>query len=490
MYYAADLLEYHAMNFFPRLNLRRIAGAIVCLSGLALLAAPAVAQQPGPMGFAFAHNVYALSDTSSLIELTYQYAARGLKYERIDGRRIGRLLVAFRIWDSTGKLIIEDAWVTSSAEPDKDDEDHALLGVKLFGVRPGKHRAQIMYEDMSNARQSDSATFELPVRSFAGGGIALSDIQVISEITPSDDQSNRFYKNGYVIYPNVLSTIEPPFLLLNTYLEIYRANTVPTSEFEMIYALSDSSGRVIYAKEEKRPRPTADAIVDVHSLVIDELPSGTYSLVVKAYAGLRGAASDSAMVVRWFTVSNPDKDVQLASAGATTVPVEVDPMYAGLTEPELDAEFERFKYITVAREREIWSSLNGASAKARFMTEFWHRRDPDPGTAKNELREDYLARIAVADKMYNEPLVDAGHKSDRGRVMLQYGKPNEVDRHYFDKNRKPYEIWHYQKDGEMFVFVDRSGMGRFVLVHSTAPGEVRQENWLTLYATVHENFDR
>ena len=456
--------------------------------------APMLAQsQPAPLGFAYSYSVFALDDTSSLVELDYEYSDRGLTYERVDGRRLGRLMVTLEVWDSTDRPILLSSWITASEEPSNGAESNLLMGVKLFGIRHGRHRARISYEDVGAPHRRDSADFELNVRRFPPGSLALSDVQLINEITPSEDTENRFYKNGYVVYPNVLSYIEPPFLLLNTYLEVYNANTVPTSQYEIVYALADSTGTMIYQKEQKRDRPTAAAVTDVHSLVLEELPSGPYFLLVKAYAGLAGSAADSAMVVRQFTLSNPDKDSLMAAARASHgggLDMELDPSFAGLTEAELDAEFARLKHITVDAERDIWEKLTGADAKGRFLTGFWTRRDPTPGTTVNEFRNDYQQRIESANAMYREPLVAHGYLTDRGRVLLKYGKPDQVERRYFDKNRRPYEIWGYSKDHAVFVFVDRTGLGRFVLVHSeNAPGEVRQEDWERRYATVHEYFD-
>ena len=481
-----DSIPMNAM--LPWLTIARL---LTVAAALLLSTAFARAQAPGSLNFAYSTTVYALDDTSSLVELDYQYTDKGLTYKRVDGRTVGQILISFTVQDSLGRYLLDNEWITTSAEPEKGDEDHLLLGVKLFGIRPGTHRARIAYQDVADPTRRDSAEFTLAVRKF-GSRLALSDVQVISEITPSDDASNRFYKNGYIIYPNVLSSIEPPFLLLNSYLEVYNAHAAPTSQFEIIYALADSMGTLFYQKDEKRDRPTASAIIDVHSIVLDELPSGSYFLLVKAFNGLRGTASDSATVVRPFTIVNPDKDAQLASTspapagGATT---DIDPLYAGRNEAELETDFAMLKHITVEREREIWRGLSGADAKARFLTDFWVRRDPDPGTPVNELREEYGRRIEAANALYREPLVEHGYQSDRGRVMLQYGKPDQIERHYYDKNRRPFEIWIFSKDNYQFVFVDRSGMGRFVMVHSDAPGEVRQENWERLYATVHEYMD-
>lgn len=480
-------------NFPSTAYLRRVGYSLFFALVFANVAS---AQQPAPLAFAYSYNVFALDDTSSLVELDYQYSERGLAYQKVDGKTVGRLFLRFVIWDSTGQPLLVSSWITTSAPPQQGDEDHALLGVKLFGVRPGHHKAQILYEDAGNQSHRDSATFDLNVRTFAGGAITLSDVQVISEIAPSNDKTNRFYKNGYVIYPNVLSVIEPPFLLLNTYLEVNNAHTSPVSQYELSYAIADSTRKLIYQKDEQHDRPTASAIIDVHSIVVDELPSGNYYLVVKAFAGLRGTARDSSMVIRTFEIINPDKDSAMAQALASGggsnsgTEMQVDPQYAGMTAEELDREFVRFKHLTIESDRPIWDKLDGAAAKARFLTEFWMKRDPNPGTAANELRDEYLVRIETVDKLYREPHGSSGSNTDRGRIYLKYGKPDEIERHYMDPNRKPYEVWYYSKDNEQVAFVDKSGIGKFVLVHSTITGEPKQDDWLTRFATVHENFDR
>jgi GWxTD domain-containing protein len=473
---------------------RRVVAALAAPLLLLMLATVASAQEPGPLGFAYSYSVFALDDTASVVELTYQYSERGLSYERVDGREIGRLIVGLQVWDSTGRALVESEWITTNARAAKGEEDHALLGVKVFGLRPGRHRARISYRDVADESRTDADTFDLVVRKFLPNRIAISDVQVISEIAPSTDQSNRFYKNGYVIYPNVLSTIEPPFLLLNSYLEIYNAHQIPTSQYDVSYAIADAKGRIFYKQEETRERPTADAIVDVHSTIVEELPSGSYFYIVKVFGGLKRTATDSAMVVRAISIVNtPERDSELLAsvrgAGGSNGTTEADPMYAGMTEEELDREFQMLRHIALEQEKGIWSELKGADGKARFLTEFWGRRDPVASTPENELRSEYQKRIETANALYREPLMDHGYQSDRGRILLKYGKPDNIERHYYDKNRRPYEIWHFSKDHLEFAFVDRSNNGRFQLVHSNAPGEVRNESWERLFATIHEYMD-
>ena len=73
-----------------------------------------------------------------------------------------------------------------------------------------------------------------------------------------------------------------------------------------------------------------------------------------------------------------------------------------------------------------------------------------------------------------------GWRTDRGRVMLVYGKPDEVERFPFSSDNKAYEVWHYfsLQGGIDFIFVDRRDMGDYELVHSTARGELYDPDWV------------
>jgi len=72
-----------------------------------------------------------------------------------------------------------------------------------------------------------------------------------------------------------------------------------------------------------------------------------------------------------------------------------------------------------------------------------------------------------------------GWEIDRGRVYILHGEPDEIERMPSSEDRKPYEIWHFYQieNGVQFIFVDRSGFGDYLLVHSTKRGELQDPTW-------------
>jgi GWxTD domain-containing protein len=113
----------------------------------------------------------------------------------------------------------------------------------------------------------------------------------------------------------------------------------------------------------------------------------------------------------------------------------------------------------------------GAFAKAsederkKIWEEFWRDKDPTPGTPRNEYLEEHLRRFRYANEHFGVSITP-GWKTDRGRIYILYGEPDEIESYPFEMGKKPSEIWTYYEKGRRFVFVDETGFGDYVLVGS------------------------
>jgi len=88
---------------------------------------------------------------------------------------------------------------------------------------------------------------------------------------------------------------------------------------------------------------------------------------------------------------------------------------------------EDVAYIITDEERNAFKRLLADEEKEHFIEQFWLRRDPTPGTPVNEMREEHYRRIAYTNEHYASSI--PGWKTDRGRVYIQYGPPDEIDSH-------------------------------------------------------------
>ena len=96
------------------------------------------------------------------------------------------------------------------------------------------------------------------------------------------------------------------------------------------------------------------------------------------------------------------------------------------------------------------------------LVEYWDPKDPDNETAFNEIMDEFYSRADVAIKSYATLNLKNGAKSDRGKIFIKYGSPDDIVRKYSDNN-EVIEIWKYYKSNKEFTFVDRTGLGNFNL---------------------------
>src|SRR5438309_4985806 len=118
-------------------------------------------------------------------------------------------------------------------------------------------------------------------------------------------------------------------------------------------------------------------------------------------------------------------------------------------------------YIITDEERKALKKLETDDERERFSEEFWRRRAPDPDTDENEFREEYYERIAYANEHYASGV--PGWKTDRGRIYITWGKPDEVESHPAGGayDRDSYEgggsTSNYSFDNCVFIYIDGLG---------------------------------
>ncbi len=88
---------------------------------------------------------------------------------------------------------------------------------------------------------------------------------------------------------------------------------------------------------------------------------------------------------------------------------------------------EDVAYIITDEERKAFKRLSTDDERENFIEQFWLRRDPTPDTEENEFKEEHYRRIAYANERFASGI--PGWKTDRGRIYIVYGPPDEIDDH-------------------------------------------------------------
>ncbi len=120
-------------------------------------------------------------------------------------------------------------------------------------------------------------------------------------------------------------------------------------------------------------------------------------------------------------------------------------------------------YIIRPEERAAFQRLATDEERNRFIEQFWRRRDPTPATAENEFKSEHYRRIGYSNERFPSSTAP-GWKTDRGRLYIVLGPPDEIESHPSDGREK--WLFHYLE-----------GIGRNVIVEFTDPdhtGDYRQ----------------
>jgi GWxTD domain-containing protein len=107
---------------------------------------------------------------------------------------------------------------------------------------------------------------------------------------------------------------------------------------------------------------------------------------------------------------------------------------------------EDVTYIIRDDERAAFKRLATDEEREKFIEQFWLRRDPTPNTPENEFKIEHYRRIAYVNARYGASTGLPGWKTDRGRIYITYGPPDEIESHpsSTDPRGFPYEQWKYK----------------------------------------------
>jgi GWxTD domain-containing protein len=157
---------------------------------------------------------------------------------------------------------------------------------------------------------------------------------------------------------------------------------------------------------------------------------------------------------------------------------------------ELDSQYKKWLnedviYIISPEERSAFLHLQTNEEREQFIEQFWQRRNPDPESAENTFKEEHYRRIAYTNEHYASGI--PGWKTDRGRIYIMWGPPDEVQSNPSggsyqrpategggETSTFPFEDWRYRYlegigENVELEFVDPTMTGEYKL--TTDPSE-------------------
>lgn len=331
------------------------------------------------------------------------------------------------------------------------NEERSAVNATVMLVLPGSTEVSVTITDLTNGRRGTAArTVDAPADS------RISELEIANAVIPGlEDSQNPLRKGGWVVFPAADGRFDLPGEgTAYIYFEVYGAAGAAMARQSR---LTDAGGAYLFA----RPWDTL------------EIPEGADAVGFLDSIDLSAARISGLHFIETAVIIDGDtllvrKPVMIARSSGETEPLQT----MGADESDPARFMSRFSLILSRSEQEVLEGLTGEEAGSQFYRQYWAARPAGS-------REDFEARCDESDVYAT--IFREGWQTDRGRVYIMFGRPDEVERAPIQVDILPYETWSYYGQGtDSFVFVDRDGSGNYEQVYSTVPGEVSYSNWRSM----------
>lgn len=410
-----------------------------------------------------------LSDFSgrsqSIVDLYVFIIKNQLIYVRHGDGFMARFMVEVLLSNKTGTITLlksySDSVIVYSYKSTLSDGSPYIVWFE-FTVPPGEYDINLnLYDYIS--RRSKTYQTSIIVRRFDESKIQLSGIVLRYPFVtfPKEGDLGEKLKPWMRSVPNPTKQFGP-YLNLNkvgVYFEVYGLHTeLAQSLLVEIKILSvGSQKKILYRDKENhqvistfhRSLPINEKNLAVTlDFSTDNLFPGKYYIAIDVWQkGLNHSLEHSTM----FTVYQSPLSLKFKTFS--------------------DA-LDEIRYLTTKKEMKQLKNTP-LSLQQKALLDFWVSRDPTPGTLVNELMIEYYRRLEIANKFFNKRL-KAGWKTDRGRIFVLFGIPDEVLNRNVISNPEvsewrrtsaSVEVWKYHNIGKNFIFVDKLGFGDYSLAN-------------------------
>jgi GWxTD domain-containing protein len=360
-------------------------------------------------------------------------------------------------------------------------EDTASINFIVFdqqriALAAGNYRMELSIDDKNNDLPALMANNDVSLI-YNDKNIQLSDIELIDSYTPATENS-LMAKSGYDFIPYQDYYFPQSLNKIRFYAEIYNTANVfgPDSHFAIASSIESVETGKLLENYFRIKREASDKVnVVFNEFDLTELPTGHYNLVLSVRDKENKEIASKSI---YFQRSNPG--VKYNTNILQNVVVG-NSFVAQLNQVDTLREFIRMCFPISSVNERLFIGYNLATCNLntmqQFFLDFWMQRnqaDPEGAWLK------YYYLVLGVNQEFGSTN-KKGYETDRGRVYLQYGSPNQriIEP---SSGAKPYEIWQYYQYAKQtdlkFVFYtpDRS-INDYQLAHSTAIGEVKNVNW-------------
>lgn len=417
------------------------------------------------------HATFRVNDSLSYVEVYAAIQKNALFYSEQGDTLTAAFSLILELLDH-GKPFAADTFAAAFSTLRADSARTGAFFPHVFGIVAPAGRYDLvlsLYQQSLRERLRDT----LWVETYTQNQLRISDLELGCYMGVDSGGPSKFTKNSIYLVPNAPLFWGNQLPMAYYYAEIYGLDYDPAQPDSYVVlrqvVRAEDNKVLLKSRVVRAMKQTSGVVAD--GFPVATLRTGSYYLDLSVQT-FRSAKMTSQRKKFWtyregdFGAGRPvvaDRELQnrlLASA----------PNIIEIIAP--DSALNLMRYILTSDEQSQIDQLTD-EGKRNFLREYWLRQEAvDPGAGNR-----YFARIAEANRRY-KLLHRAGWKTDRGRVFIMYGEPDQIER-----NNTSYsaEVWHFDRleGGVIFAFVDLNEYGDMELIHSTKRGEIYNPSWET-----------
>ena len=362
-----------------------------------------------------------------------------------------------------------------------------FIDIQRLKVNPGKYKFAITIIDINDTISTLKYFDDIEVPEIKGA--SFSSIELLESFKKADG-NKMFNKNGYNIVPYVSDYYPSDISSFNFYTELYILDSVISENegFLMKYYIEPFNNSKYklgsYTKVERRKASQINVVMG--SFNIEKLPSGNYNLVVECINRKNNIVASNKL---FFQRNNRKADKALGNVDS----IKVEGTFID-NETNIDTLTDYIKCLfPIMESKQITFALNQLKVNntvwmQKFFYGFWKERSPYD--AEGEWLK-YKSKVYTVNKHFSTQ-IKRGYETDRGRIYLKYGPPNNIIKRRQPVDSYPYEMWHYNttpKQGNVKVIFYNPNMisGDFVLLYTNLVEESSDPNWKTTLMKINSN---
>lgn len=396
---------------------KRSIAVLILFSSMASGAIVGFLSEEGNIDFSFdAVSIYSIREETQILKLYLKIPHKNLLFTKTDSGYNASFEITAIAYDEKGNQIGGDTRLRSHTIPSYEAtllRSESLIDSLLFPLPEGEYKMKIVVKDLHSKNQG-TRTVELLTPRIPIEHVSLSELSLLKDGTPA-------VKNNFK----------------------------PQDEVEIVYQIYNfplilsNTSRAIIKREKKRT-----VLWDSRSIYPDSVKTEKCELDLSQFK--RGNYQISISII--------SEDGRIVDEKTKSFHIEISPL---LDDEYFREAINQLQYIATNEEIKRLKKAKPEDRESEWNS-FWKEKDPTPSTETNEFKEEYYRRIEYANAHYGG--TQKGWRTDRGKIYIIYGPPDEIERYPYELHSMPYEIWYYYSRGLKFIFVDEHGIGDYRLL--------------------------